>query len=149
MANFKSEIAEALYDSSVNVSKEALVWAMSNLPDNKNHGSYTSTPVKREYNHNTENVWDAVGMSRERLNELSVIMAKQLNKITEPNATLSSVVEGVMDATIENPDLVLVIAVKTVQDALEHASEAGEMAKMMKMIKLMDRFKKKNDDEEI
>lgn len=150
MTNYKSEIAEALFDSSVKVSREALVWAMSNLPDDKNHGSFSkfSPSVKREFSHESENIWDAVGISTDELTKAGELMSESLRKINDSDGKVSLIVESVLDAAVEHPFLFTVIAVKTVQDALEHVSEAGEMAKMMKMVKMMDKLKKRMDDED-
>jgi hypothetical protein len=151
MVNFKAEIAEALFDSSVKVSKDALIWAMSNLPDDKNYGDYSkgSSAAKHEFNHETQNLWEAVGLTKNEVDELGAVMVDKLKLINEPNSTVSKVVEGVVDATIEHPNLVLLLAVKTVQDAFEHAqtvSEMGDMAKMIKMMKMLGKFKKDDDE---
>jgi hypothetical protein len=151
MQNFKTEIAEALFDSSVKVSKDALIWAMSNLPDGKNHGDYSkgSSAVKHEFNHEAQSVWEAVGLTKNEVDELGAVMVDKLKLINEPNSTVSKVVEGVIDATIEHPNLLLLIAVKTVQDALEmaeSASQMGDMARMMKMMKMLGKFKKDDDE---
>jgi hypothetical protein len=150
MVNFKAEIAEALFDSSVKVSKDALIWAMSNLPDDKNHGDYSKgSAVKHEFNHEAQSVWEAVGLTKNEVDELGAVMVDKLKLINEPNSTVSKVVEGVIDATIEHPNIVLLIAVKTVQDALEHAqtaSEMGDMAKMIKMMKMLGKYKKDDDE---
>jgi hypothetical protein len=148
--NYKAEIAEALFDSSVKVSKDALLWAMSNLPDSKNDGKYSkASAVKPQFNHDSENVWDAIGLNKNDIEELGNIMVEKLKLINEPDSKLSKVVEGVVDATVNHPNLVLLLAVKTVQDALEHAEMAsgmGDMAKMLKLMKMMGKFRKDSDE---
>jgi len=150
--NFKAEIAEALFDSSVKISKDALIWAMSNLPDGKNHGDYSkggSAAVKHEFNHDSENVWEAVGLSKAELEQLGEVMVEKLKLINNPDSKVSKVVEGVVDAVIEHPNLVLLLAVKTVQEALDHAEMAsgmGDMAKMMKIMKMLGKYKKDDDE---
>jgi hypothetical protein len=151
MQNFKAEIAEALFDSSVKVSKDALLWAMSNLPDHRNHGDYgkSGSVVKHDYNHEAQNIWEAVGLNKQQVDELGAIIVDKLKLINEPNSTVSKVVEGIIDATIEHPNLILLIAVKVVQDALEMAESASQMtdiAKMMKMMKMLSKFKKDDDE---
>lgn len=153
MTNYKSEIAEALFDSSVKVSREALVWAMSNLPDGKNKGSYSvggKLSYDKNFDHEQENIWAAVGISEEETQHLGEIMVEQLKKISEPNGRVSIVVESVINAIEKHPNLIKLIAVKTVQDALEYAQTASEMSdmqKMMKMMKLIDKLKRKQDEE--
>lgn len=148
--NYKAEIAEALFDSSVKVSKDALLWAMSNLPDGKNHGDYRkSSVIKHDFNHEAQNIWEAIGLTKNDVEELGSIMVEKLKIINEPNSTVSKIVEGVIDATIDHPNLVLLLAVKTVQDALQHAemtSEMGDMAKMLKLMKMMGKFRKDSDE---
>jgi hypothetical protein len=148
--NFKAEIAEALFDSSVKISKDALLWAMSNLPDGKNHGDYSKgSAVKHQFNHDSENVWEAVGLSKEELDKLGSIMVEKLKLIKEPDSKVSKVVEGVIDAVVEHPNLILILAVKTVQEALEHAEMAsgmGDMARMMKIMKMLGKYKKDDDE---
>lgn len=152
MANFKAEIAEALYDSSVNVSREALIWAMTNLPDGENKGSFKPTVVGVDttFNHDCENLWEALGLEKSRIEELSKVMSKQLSKIKEPDSKVSIVVEGVINAVNEHPDLLKLIVAKTVQDALEmveNVGEMGEMAKMLKIMRMIDKLKGKDNED--
>jgi hypothetical protein len=141
--NFKIEIAEALFDSNVKVSKDALLWAMSNLPDSKNHGAHT-TSVKPNFDHEKENVFEACGLSEDRCQELAGIMVKQLKRITEDGIRVSSIVEGVLSEIEKTPDLVILLVVKSVQDALAHASEksaGGDLETMLKMLKMLRKMK--------
>ena len=142
MSNFKIEIAEALFDSSAKVSKDALIWAMSNLPDGKNHGKH-ATSVKTTFDHEKENVFEACGLAKERCEELASIMVKQLRRITEDGTKVSSIVEGVLNEVQKNPDLVILLVVKNVQDALAQATEKSPrdldtMLKMLKMLRKLD-----------
>ena len=152
MANFKSEIAVALYDSSVNVSREALLWAMSNLPDGENKGQHSTgkLSVEKNFNHDAENVLQALGLTEDDAKRLSGIMAKELAKIKEPDSRVSKIVEGVLNALENDPELIKLIVVKTVQDALDFAqsaSEMGDMAKMLKMMKMLGRMKGGDNEE--
>ncbi|MFO0452184.1 MAG: hypothetical protein ACK52I_26620 [Pseudomonadota bacterium] len=153
MTNFKSEIAEALFDSSVKVSREALVWAMSNLPDGENKGSHTiggKLAYDRNFDHSQENIWQAIGVSEKEGEHLGRVMTEQLAKIKDPEGRVSTVVEGVLDAIEKHPNLIKLIAVKTVQEALEFAqaaSEMGDMAKMIKMMKMLGRMKGGDNEE--
>lgn len=153
MANFKAEIAEALFDSSVKVSREALLWTMSNLPDGENKGPHSiggKLPIDKNFDHNQESILRAVGISEAQAKELSGVMAKELAKVKEPNGRVSIVVEGVLNAIEEHPDLIKLIVIKTVQDALdfaESASEMGDISKMIKMIKLIDKLKGKDNED--
>jgi hypothetical protein len=147
MANFKAEIAEALFDSSVKVSKDALLWAMSNLPDSKNHGAHIKS-VKPEFDHEQENVFEACGLSEERTQQLASLMVKHLRRITEDDVRVSNIIEGVLSEIEKTPDLILLLVVKSVQDALAQASEKspGDLQTMLKMLKM---FKKMKGDEDL
>ena len=150
MQNFKAEIAEALFDSSVKVSKDALLWAMSNLPDDKNHGDYRKSSVaKHDFNHKESSILAAIGLNDEKVNQLSRMMAEELAKINNEYSCVSEVVEGVLNAIDREPELLKLVVIKTVQDALEHAEMAsgmGDMAKMLKLMKMMGKFRKDSDE---
>jgi hypothetical protein len=148
--NFKIEIAEALFDSSVKVSKDALIWAMSNLPDSKNHGGHT-TSVKATFDHKKENVFEACGMSEEDCQKAASVVVKQIRRVTEDGTKVSSIVEGVIEEVNKNPNVLMLIVVKSVQDALAHAekmssSDGGDLDKMMKMLRMLKRLKDDDKD---
>ncbi len=142
MTNFKSEIAEALFDSSVKVSKDALIWAMSNLPDNRNHGSHAASM----FNHEKENVFEACGLSEQRCHELSAIMVNHLKQMAYEGTKVSTIVEAVLNETKKTPDLIILLVVKNVQDALDHIQEKsadreGELNKMLKILQMLKKMK--------
>ena len=146
MANFKAEIAEALFDSSVKVSREALLWTMSNLPDGENKGPHSTgkLAIEKNFDHDQDNILRAIGVSEEQAKTLAGVMSKQLAKIKDPDGRVSKIVEGVLDAMEQHPELIKLIVVKQVQDALdfaESASEMGDMAKMLKMMKMLGKLK--------
>jgi hypothetical protein len=145
--NFKIEIAEALFDSSVKVSRDALIWAMSNLPDSKNHGGH-ATSVKATFDHEKENVFEACGMSEEDCQKAASIVVKQIRRITEDGIKVSSIVEGVIEEVNKNPNVLMLIVVKSVQDALAHASEksSGELETMLKMLRMLKKMKGDDSD---
>ena len=140
MENFKTQIAEVLFDSSVKLSKDALLWAMSNLPDNKNIGKHTTRKSSR-FNHDAENVYEAVGISEEKAKDLAAKMAKQIGRVVKEDVKVSNIVEGVMDEIEEEPEMLKLIVVKTVQDALEHAEGFGKISEMAKMMKFLKKLK--------
>lgn len=150
--NFKAEIAEALFDSSVKVSREALLWTMSNLPDEENKGPHSigKLAIEKNFDHDQENILRAIGVSEEQAKTLAGVMSKQLAKIKDPDGRVSKIVEGVLGAIEEHPDLIKLIVVKTVQDALDFAESAGDMgqmAKMLKMLKMIDRMKGSDNED--
>lgn len=145
MANYKAEIAEALFDSSVKVSKDALLWAMTNLPDGENKGTYKAAKLAADgFNHESENMWEALGLSKERVSELASIMSKELAKSKDPDSKVSIIVQNVINAIDENPDLLKIVVTKTVHEALDAVdamSSMGDMAKMLKIMKMIDKLK--------
>lgn len=149
--NFKAEIAEALFDSSVKVSREALLWAMTNLPDGENRGSHSaasSLSLLKDFNHEENDIFKAIGLKDNEVQELSKVMSKQLAKIAQEDSRVSIVVEGVIEAIDEHPNLLKLIVVKTVQDALEMAESGSEISKMMKIMKMIDKFKNRDNEED-
>jgi len=152
--NFKAEIAEALFDSSVKISREALLWAMSNLPDSENKGEHSVKASKavstHDFDHDQESILQAVGVTEEEAQELAGVMADELRKIKNPDSKVSKIVEGVLNAIDRHPNLIKLIVVKQVQDALEFAESASEMkdmAKMMKLMKMLGKMKGGGDEE--
>lgn len=142
MANYKAEIAEALYDSSTKISKEALIWAMTNLPDTQNKGSFSG--INKSFDHDKENIFEAVGISKYEAEQLARIMSKQLASITEPEGKVSRIVEGVLNEIEHHPNLIKLIVIKTVQEALQFVTKSETEMDIIKMIQLIKKLK--NED---
>lgn len=139
--NFKAEIAEALYDSSINVSKDALLWAMSNLPDdNKTKGEYSAS-FKTEFNHDDDTVTGACGLTEERAQEAAKILTTHIRKFVKDGMRVSNIVEDVLNEVQTNPDILKVLVIKSVQDAIEHAEQMTQMGDVAKMLKMMKKLK--------
>lgn len=148
--NFKIEIAEALFDSSVKVSKDALIWAMSNLPDGKNYGAHL-TSVKPVFNHEKDNVFEACGLTESQCQNAAAKIVKHIKRIAEGEIKVSNIVEGVMEELEKDPNVLMVMVVKSIQDALNHAEKMSngndELDKMMKVLKMIRKMK--GDDKDL
>jgi hypothetical protein len=163
--NFKAEIAEALFEPSVKLSKEALLWAMSNLPDGENNGEFTSSIGSSKhpftFNHEAENVWEAIGLTKPELEEVAGVMSRETKKVIRDGEKVSLIVERLFDKLWNDPRFIAIVTVKVVQDAVEEAmkmskmldklqesSEGSDMEQLMAMMKLLKKLKGKGDSDD-
>lgn len=161
MANYKAQIAEALFEPSVKLSKEALLWAMSNLPDGEKNGEFSSGGGKHpfKFDHSQDNVWEGMGLQKDQLEEVAKIMSVETKKAIKDENKVTQVIENIFDRLWNNPIFIAVVTVKTVQDALEHAQKMsklldrledegdGDMEKFMKIMKMIEKLKGKDSED--
>ena len=162
MANYKAQIAEALFEPSVKLSKEALLWAMSNLPDGEKNGEFSSVGAKHpfKFDHSQDNVWEGIGLKKDQLEEVATIMSLETKKAIKDGDKVTQVIENIFNKLWNNPIFIAIVTVKTVQDALEHAQKMsklldrledegdGDMEKFMKIMKMIEKLKGKGKDSE-
>ena len=68
-SNFKMQVMEALFNAPTNlINHKAIMWAASNLPDEGGNGEFSTSlegDFRKEYNHESENFWIALGLDKE------------------------------------------------------------------------------------
>jgi hypothetical protein len=69
-SNFKTQVMEALFNAPTNlVNNKAIMWALSNLPDEGGKGEY-GTVLRGPFKHEAESFWTAVGMPDEDMEKI-------------------------------------------------------------------------------
>lgn len=81
-SNFKMQVMEALFNAPTNlINNKAIMWAASNLPDEGGNGEFSTSlqgDFRKEYNHESENFWFALGLDKE---EKVDVIAEGVKKI--------------------------------------------------------------------
>ena len=80
--NYKEEIAKVLFDS--NAPKEAVLWAMSNLPDTNKKGKNKADI----YNHDETKISNSLNISDKKFDKIATVISKTMaNNINDERLT--------------------------------------------------------------
>lgn len=142
----KQKIMEALLSSNNDLSKEEILWASSNLPDDDKIGNYHTG--KFVIDHSKETLHQVFNIPADQVDKISKILADATRKhLTEDDFKLSMAVEEVLNKSEDVPFLYPMLIAKTLKDATEKMMESSVPKHLIDLIKILTKKTKDEDDD--
>lgn len=129
----KQKIMEVLLNTPSNLTKEEIMWAASNLPDDNKPGSYDA-PI--HYDHSQEDVFVAIGTNE----ATAEIVADKLSEVTkrfvkEKDYKVSHALEDSMNKFKEIPAALPIVTSILIRHVLRSIQEREFPAFLMEMLR--------------
>lgn len=132
-----------------------LMWAASNLPDNKRKGEFDQKNINfnKELNHKSENTYEVFGISEDDLKTYGETMANCVKKTIEHKGTKSEAIQEVLEILGNDSKFITSMVIKVISDAHEHAvgatrmiSGTGGIKDLLELLKNLNKMKDKDDE---
>lgn len=144
----KQKIMEALLDSNHNLTKEEIMWAASHLPNNTEPGEHKKTTSVYVYDHEKEDLFDAIGCDRADAELAADIMTDVTKKIAmKENYKISNGIEEIMTRAEGINGFFPLILSKVLRETLERIEERELPKELLKFLKYVRKKSKEDDDE--
>lgn len=151
-SNFKTQVMEALFNAPTNlINNKAIMWAASNLPDEGGNGEFSTSlegDFRKEYNHESENFWVALGLDKE---EKVDVIAEDVKKIfieasqDEGRLKKSEIYQKIEKDLGQKGIFFLSILgfIKTYEQLREACEDEGPAQNLIDLMKALDQLKRK------